>query len=373
MNPLNKIAKFKKALKVPDRKKILVILYEYLKYKLTKPKLAEQYFSKLLFRKSVINPSDYVVTYKIAEQAWYYKDTKYNSVLNNKLNFELFFSRYNIPVVKSFAYNINHLFFSNGELTMINNVEEFREFFAGLKNKGYWKEEHMIVKKKDDSWGGRNISKISLSDILYNNSISQSVYNDVIKSGYLFQDTVIQHPELNKVSPHSLNTVRIDTFTNKESITRILNSYLRFSCRNTVTDNVSGGGMFSGINPETGMLYDEAFGDFHKSNDLVLLSHPLTGLVFNNFQIPFFKEAGELAVRAAKLLPHTKLIGWDIGIQPSGPILVEGNCYSNMFMSEIAQKGHLKNPVFQDLLKELEVYYKENDLNELKKKFPYHL
>ncbi len=375
MNPLKKLSVLKRTLKVPGRKRILVIFYEYLIYKLTKPDLAEQYFIKLLFRKSVTRPSDYVVSHKIAEQAWYYKDTTYNSILNNKSNFELFFSKFNIPVVKSFAYNINHLFFGNNDLTLIVNSEKFRHFFIELKDKGSWKEDYMIVKKKDDSWGGRNIFKISFKDIMNSNGRLEAFYNEVINSGYIFQDRVVQHPELNRVSPYSLNTIRIDTFTNKDGITKIFNAYLRFSCKETITDNVSGGGMFSGINMENGMLYEEAFGDFHKGDNTVLLSHPLTGLVFKNFQIPFFQQAKKLAKEAAKFLPYTKLIGWDIGIQPTGPVLIEGNCYSNLFNTEIAQKGHLKNPVVQELLNELDVFYNKNGnrLDELKKRFPYHL
>jgi Sugar-transfer associated ATP-grasp len=36
--------------------------------------------------------------------------------------------------------------------------------------------------------------------------------------------------------------------------------------------------------------------------------------VFENFTIPHFKEAKELAIQAARVMPDLRLIGWDIAI-----------------------------------------------------------
>jgi hypothetical protein len=254
MSPFKKLARLKKALMHSDRKSIYKILYEYLKFKLTKPELAEQYFSKFMFRQSVTNPSDYIVTRKLSKQIWYYNDMRYNKIFTHKYNFENFFSKYNVPVIRSFANNDNHLFFIDNEIKLINTIEKFRDVFIELKEKKLWKEEYMIVKKKEDSYGGRNIYKISFKDIRENKTLIKSLYADVVESGYLFQDRIVQHPELNRVNHYSLNTIRIDTFTNKQGITGIFNAALRFSCNTSFIDNVSSGGMFIGVDIKHGTL-----------------------------------------------------------------------------------------------------------------------
>ena len=250
MNIKKRIRKFQKALQISDRKNALVMIYEYSLYRIKNPALAEQYFNKYLFRKSVTNPADYIVTHELAEQVWYYNDMKYKSVLIDKNVAEMFFSQHNIPVVKSFTYNTNKMFFMNGSLSLINNSEEFRDYLVGLKEKGCWKTESMIVKKKDGSYGGRNIFKIGFADLKENKSFSESLFQEVIQSGYLFQNVIIQHPELNRITPRSVNTLRIDTFVNKQGVPDILNTTLRFSCGNTFVDNITSGGMFVGIDRE---------------------------------------------------------------------------------------------------------------------------
>ncbi len=373
MNPFTKIQRLKKTMKVPDGKSYLRMIYEYLFYKLTNPGLAEQYFNKYLFRRSVTNPTDYIVTHKMAEQIWYYNDMHYKSVFAQKSVFQSFFSKFNINIVKSYAYNVNHLFYKGDELSLIKTTKDFKSFLIDLRDKGLWKENYLIIKRTDNSYGGRNIYKISYKDVTDNKTLIETLYNTVIKSGYLFQDIVVQHPELSRINPNSLNTLRIDTFTNKVGNTRIFNTTLRISSGKAFVDNISSGGIFAGINMETGVLNDEAYGDFDKGTGLIHLSHPLTGLVFKDFKIPYFKEAKQLVKDAAQLLPEARVVGWDVGIQPNGPILLEGNFGNSLYDFEISQKGQRNNPVFQELLNEISVYYGENgnNLDELKKEHPF--
>jgi hypothetical protein len=87
------------------------------------------------------------------------------------------------------------------------------------------------------------------------------------------------------------------------------------------------------------------------------LSHPLTGLIFQDFKIPFFDQAVQMVTRAAGLLPCAKVIGWDVGITPDGPVLIEGNFFNNLYNLELVQQGHAKNQVFRQLLDEVMAHY----------------
>jgi hypothetical protein len=372
MAPVKKIKRFKKALNVADRKGSLRMIYEFLSYKFSNPGLAEQYFSKFLYRKSTTNPTDYVVTHKIAEKAWYYNDMNYKFIFLKKHIAELYFSQFNIPVVRSFAYNINKMFFVDGELILINNSKEFRDLFIRLKETGKWKEDYMIVKIKEDSYGGRNIFKISSDEVSNGSETVENLYKVVVKAGYLFQNILIQHTEMNRINPNAVNTIRIDSFTGKDGIPRILNTTLRLSRNTSFVDNTTSGGLYAGINMESGELMGEAYSVFDISTGEIFLSHPLTGLVFKGFKIPFYHEAKQLAIKVAKLVPQARIVGWDVGITQEGPVLLEGNFFNDLFTFEIGQKGHRNNPVFRQLLNELDEYYNEqgNDLEKFKEEFP---
>ena len=51
---------------------------------------------------------------------------------------------------------------------------------------------------------------------------------------------------------------------------------------------------------------------------------PGTDGSFVGFQLPYWADAKDLALRAAAF-PWARAIGWDIGISERGPVLIEGN------------------------------------------------
>jgi hypothetical protein len=372
MAPARKLKIFSKALKVSDRKGRIRMIYEYLIHKFSNPSVAEQYYNKYLFRKSATNPSDYIVTNRLAERVWYYSDMNYKFIFAGKLIMELYFSQFNIPVVRSIAYNINKMFFVGGQLVLINNYREFKDLLLSLKEQGKWTGDNLIIKKKEDTYGGRNIFKISLDEVRIGGETLENLYSAVEKGGYLYQNVVLQHPEIDRLNPHALNTLRIDTFINKEGVPAILNSTIKMSSDKSFVDNIGHGGIFAGIDPETGELHEEAYTTFNKFTGEIFLSHPLTGTVFKGFKIPFFQQAKQLALNAAIIVPQARIIGWDIGITQKGPVVLEGNYFNNLHDSEICYRGNRNNPVFQELIKELDVYYNEQgvDLKKLKEQFP---
>lgn len=353
MNPLKLAGRFRKALKDPERKPLHSIIAEYTRFKLSQPDVAEQYFYKRLYRKSVQNPMDYILTYKLEERIWHFNDMNYFSITIQKHNTELFFSKHNLPIVKSFAYNTNTLFFMDDDFIQIHNTSDFLDFLKTTKEKGLWQGEHIIIKPKEHSWGGKGIYKLNLEQLLADRNLLETVFKEVIENGFLFQRVVIQHPELNRVNPNSLNTIRVDTFVNNQGKAHILCARLRTSANTSFLDNISSGGLFVGIDLETGLMHPEGFTDFNKFAGTPFRKHPQTGLVFDGFKVPFFEQVKELATQAAALLPRAKVMAWDIAIQPEGPIIIEGNYFPGLLNSEIVVKGFRNNPVFREILSEL--------------------
>ena len=65
---------------------------------------------------------------------------------------------------------------------------------------------------------------------------------------------------------------------------------------------------------QTGILKKEGFSSLTKFGVKIRTEHPKTKVIFENFTIPFFKEASELVKRAAGFMPGICLVGWDDGI-----------------------------------------------------------
>jgi hypothetical protein len=76
-------------------------------------------------------------------------------------------------------------------------------------------------------------------------------------------------------------------------------------------------------------------------------------ITFENFEIPLFEQAKELVLKAAACMPGLRLVGWDVALGESGPVLVEGNSDYDIAGNDTADDGYRANPVFRKVLKEL--------------------
>jgi hypothetical protein len=138
----------------------------------------------------------------------------------------------------------------------------------------------------------------------------------------LVEEFVEQHPDMNRLSPSAVNTVRIITQLNKKDEVDILGCRLRISV-NLSVDNMAAGNLAAFVEEKSGIVVGPAvYSDITKSDAEY---HPVTNMRIPGFQIPFWKETLVLAEEAALLHPQNRSIGWDIVITKKGPGLIEGN------------------------------------------------
>lgn len=176
---------------------------------------------------------------------------------------------------------------------------------------------------------------------------------EVIQAGFLFQEMIQQHPDLNVLNPSCLNTIRFDTFIDKNGNIDIISGYMRMSNSNSHVDNISSGGCMVGIDLESGKLKREGYSNISTHGVLVYYQHPITKVVFEGFKIPLFEEAKNLVKNAAKYMPGLRLVGWDVAIGLNGPVLVEGNSDYEISGNDLSDGGYRKNPVFRKVMQEL--------------------
>ena len=175
--------------------------------------------------------------------------------------------------------------------------------------------------------------------------------NELLNSNCIHTQVLRQHHEINKINPFCVNTIRFDTFIDKSGKTHIFSALMRFWVNGSNVDNANSGGFCVGIDLEEGRL-KRSGRQMMRYGGLEFEKHPDSDFIFKDFLIPFFSEAYELVLNAVECIPD-RLIGWDVAITESGPVIIEGNITPGMFLSDIAYGGYLKNPLFKEIMEEL--------------------
>lgn len=142
------------------------------------------------------------------------------------------------------------------------------------------------------------------------------------------ESRLIQHPEMQKYSGKSVNTLRIVTIRTNDPNLGIETSKVHFVYGGMrmggvcgYVDNLHSGGMIAAIDMETGELITDAA----DHANTVYEYHPASGARIKGFKIPFFAEAKQLIEEASREMDIEGYFGWDIAITENGPVVIELN------------------------------------------------
>lgn len=168
----------------------------------------------------------------------------------------------------------------------------------------------------------------------------ETFLNDRNEKDFIIQKIIHQHPKLDEVHKGSINSLRIVTLLMQDGV-HVLSSNLRMGVDQSRIDNVTAGGISAGINPD-GSLKDYATNYFTGEKSY---THP-QGLTFKGFVVPCYDKAVELVTRGAELIPHFRLVSWDVAIDAEGDaVLIE----ANMRKGGINLNQFNNGPLFGDL------------------------
>lgn len=240
----------------------------------------------------------------------------------DKFYFYLFLSRLGIPTPKIYCfiknrtilyaddvYKVDKSQTVNEQLKAIlaNDIDAFAKPSDGLMGKGAFK---LCIKN----------GKIRIDGV--EKSIDE-VIEMVLSTDYIIQERVVQHKKMDALCSTSVNTIRLQTVMDKEGNVIPFGPGIRIGRMGNVVDNWAKGGVFVGIDAETGKLKE--FGFLKPKYGTKVTEHPDTHIRFEGYQIPYYKEAENMVVELHKLMYRSHSIGWDIAITENGPIIIEGN------------------------------------------------
>jgi hypothetical protein len=180
---------------------------------------------------------------------------------------------------------------------------------------GFLKEHRVIMAKPINSICGKGIEKITVPD----GCDADALFKRLKDGGQvLVEECVVQHGDMARLYPGSVNTLRLVSVANKDGV-RIVSRVLRMGSGGVV-DNFNSGGLLTAAD-ENGVVFTDAINE----NSEVFSVHPLTGITFKGIRVPCFKEAEELVKEAAGLIPNLRYVGWDVAFTEKGPLLIEAN------------------------------------------------
>ena len=173
-----------------------------------------------------------------------------------------------------------------------------------------------IVAKPRDGMCGKGVEMLRVADF----ADAGALYAYLQSAGTgIIEEKIIQHPDMARLYPGSINTLRMVTLNNGKTVTLVL-AICRIGNGGKV-DNFLSGGMMTRINLETGTLQYVCVDEQNRT----YAEHPITGTPIVGYPIPMWDACVALAKQAAQVVPQVGYVGWDLAVTPNGPVLVEGN------------------------------------------------
>lgn len=198
----------------------------------------------------------------------------------------------------------------------------------------------LIIKPTVETCNGDGVEQIG--------SMDHEALIDLLRHygiNYVVQEKVKQHPEIQRVNPTSLNSMRVYTYRKVDGSIIYLygNAMLRYGGKGAIKDNTSKGGGTCLIDPD-GRVDDRVFR--FQSLDVSSLQRE-TGV--SSLVIPNYSRVVEAVLQMHRRLPYFDYVGWDVTVMPDGePLLIEYNLVPGIEGPQI-----MAGPMFGDLLDEV--------------------
>ena len=159
----------------------------------------------------------------------------------------------------------------------------------------------------------------------------------IINERYIVQEVVTLDERILELT--SAASFRLVTLLTKSNEILVLSGEMLVAVDGGYLSNWSAGGITIGIRLESGMLMDYGF----DKSGLKYRKHPVTGIIFNEFQVPNWHTILEFAKKVQATFPYFKMLGPDIGLSKEGPVLYEINATPDLASSEQVVGPYLAN------------------------------
>lgn len=236
------------------------------------------------------------------------------SALNNRFLYKTVYDDYARNVFDHKEYFDNKFKHLMKHDTLILKDASKEEILSFLNKK------KTVIVKPAGGACGVGIFKVNSSDMVAVEDLMKRI-ND--GENLIMEQLIIQHPDMARMNPSSVNTIRIITMVDKKGDVHIINTLAKFGGSVACISNTLAGGICCHINADTGIL-DRPGKDIHGEEHF---KHPVSGLIIPGYQIPLWNGVIDYAKKLAEVVPSGRYIGWDIVILKDGYDVIEGNLH----------------------------------------------
>lgn len=269
------------------------------------------------------------------------------NLIQDKLAFEERLALAGIPSARTLYRLKDRLIFDRGGCPAT-----FREFVSGIENLDLPR--GIIVKPRGGGSGSaifrmrvENGRLVHQGTALGEKELFHLVFmtnNGFFWDDFLVQETIVQHADMERFNPTSVNTVRIDTLIGDDGQVRFNAAAIKIGSPGAITDNVANGGVMAGIDLETGRLNRSAKTDAKYGGGYFDLCERYS-VSPDTLQIPFWDEVLRVVTKAAEVLLPFRSLGWDIAISRNGPVIIETNYDYGVDVLQEHAGGYLDRPL----------------------------
>jgi hypothetical protein len=154
------------------------------------------------------------------------------------------------------------------------------------------------------------------------------------RDGYLFQEMLAPHPELEALCGRRLSTVRLIVLL-EDAAPAILHALWKIPVGDQPADNFwRPGNLLAGLEASSGRVTRVIQGVGPDRRELE--RHPDTGCRLSDLALPEWPALTALGLEAASMLPGLRMQAWDIALTDRGPVLVEVNIGGDFNLPQLA-------------------------------------
>lgn len=256
------------------------------------------------------------------------KDLIYDVITKDKFYANSIFSSNELPCTENIALaSGSGLIYTDGKIEKLDSLLKL---------------EHPFFLKNVTLEAGEGILHCLVQDngILINGV--QKTISDLKKildcKKWILQKQYFSHGDLATINSTALNSTRVFTILN-DGEPEFLCAYQGFATGNATSDSWQHGSIYAGIDLENEALKEYGLTSVSDRCEGLLKEHPDSGIRFKGFKIPFLQEAVDLCIRAHRVLYFNFIIGWDVAITDSGPLILEANEKPGMNVAQALDGG----------------------------------
>lgn len=270
-------------------------------------------------------------------------DVSYEALMSDKLLFDVVLRNAGIPTVKTLA-----IYSKTAPSTYYPVIKDAKAFENWLQENG----ENIFIKPLRGINGKGTLSigkrlntsqptweRLPLEQPLSLDTIINHVRNPSDRE-FIIQKRLMPSAETAKFSTNVLQTLRVMTLRSNPGISLVA-AAIKIASGNSEVDNLlQGKNLLAAVNLDNGRL--GAAVEIVNGKPVWHSIHPTSGTLIEGTYLNNIDEIKTLVMRAAENFPWFTSIGWDVALTEEGPLILEGNHWSDVILIQLAhQKGLL--------------------------------